>query len=360
MRRLFAVILPLFLSAVSLWGQREVISFESTLHDFGDILLSDGPVSCTFNFKNVGDKPLVVHQVVSSCGCTSLEWTREPVLPGGSGRIDVTFSNDQGPYPFEKSLTVYVSGMNRPVVLKIRGQAFEKRKPVEETYSLHLGVLGLRQNSFSIGYIDKGTAKEDRTTIANLSSRAVLVEPAELPEGFFVSISPNPIPARSSAQLVFGADTRNMRADAWGKQTFEVKFRADGKLQPGKMVVKGVIKDNFSSLSEEQIKQAGTPAVEKSYWEFAAVQAGSRVDASFRIVNRGARPLTIHKVDATSSAASVATRTPISIAPGKSATVKVRLDTSSLEGEVVEILTLVTDSPAKPLVNLFVTGIVNK
>lgn len=359
MRRTVAVILSFLASAV-LWAQQDVISFDRTVHDFGDILLSDGPVSCTFHFRNVGNKPLVIHQIASSCGCTTPVWTREPVLPGHSGKIDVTFSNDQGPYPFEKSLTVYVSGRNRPAVLKIKGQSFEKKQPLEETYTVRIGILGLRQGSFSIGYIDKGTVKEDEAKIANLSGRAVLVEPLDVTEGLTVSISPNPVPAKSSARLIYSVDTRKMKADAWGRQTFEAGFSVDGKRQNGKLTVKGVIKDNFSSLTEAQIEKAGTPVVEKIYWEFGTVGKGCGVDATFRIVNKGSEPLVIHKVDTRSDALKVVSRTPFTIKSGKSAVVKVHLDTSSLEGEVVEVLTLVTDSPAKPLVNLFVTGIVQK
>ena len=42
-------------------------------------------------------------------------------MPGESGEIQATFLNDQGPFPFEKSLTVYTSASNKPVILRLRG-----------------------------------------------------------------------------------------------------------------------------------------------------------------------------------------------------------------------------------------------
>ena len=74
----------------------ENLEIDHTIHDFGEIMLEDGPVSCSFNVKNIGDKPAVIYNVVSSCGCTGVQWTREPLRPGQSGKIDVTYSNDEG------------------------------------------------------------------------------------------------------------------------------------------------------------------------------------------------------------------------------------------------------------------------
>ena len=89
--------------------EEEVVTFNEKVHDFGDLLVSDKSVSCKFEFTNISKKPVVVHNVVSSCGCTVPEWTKEPVRPGGKGVIEVTYKNDQGAYPFEKTLTVYIT-----------------------------------------------------------------------------------------------------------------------------------------------------------------------------------------------------------------------------------------------------------
>ena len=107
--------------------EEEVVRFEEKTHDFGDLLVSDKSVSCKFVFTNISDKPVVVHNVVSSCGCTVPEWTREPIKPGATGAIEVTYKNDQGAYPFSKSITAYISGINRPVVLHIKGVVYSKK-----------------------------------------------------------------------------------------------------------------------------------------------------------------------------------------------------------------------------------------
>ena len=85
------------------------LEIDKSIHDFGDVMIDDGPVSCAFTVKNIGQSPAVIYNVVSSCGCTDVKWTREPLKPGDTGKISVTYSNDEGPYPFDKTLTVYFS-----------------------------------------------------------------------------------------------------------------------------------------------------------------------------------------------------------------------------------------------------------
>ena len=83
-----------------------VMQFDKTVHNFGRLMEDDPPVNCTFTFTNKGTKPVAIYQVLSSCGCTTAGWTKRPVAPGESGEVTATFLNDQGPYPFDKSLTV--------------------------------------------------------------------------------------------------------------------------------------------------------------------------------------------------------------------------------------------------------------
>ena len=73
------------------------IKFDKTTADVGTFSEESPVVSCVFTFTNIGDAPLVIHQAVASCGCTVPEYTQEPVLPGKTGTIKVTY-NGTGKY----------------------------------------------------------------------------------------------------------------------------------------------------------------------------------------------------------------------------------------------------------------------
>lgn len=104
----------------------DMVVADHTVHDFGTIRTKDGPVSCTFTLTNVSEQDIVIFEVVASCGCTDVKWTRKTIPPGGKGTITATYKNSDGPYPFDKMLTAYISGMERPVVLRLRGVVRKK------------------------------------------------------------------------------------------------------------------------------------------------------------------------------------------------------------------------------------------
>ena len=97
------------------------VVFHQLVHDFGTILDSGGAQSYSFEFSNKGNHPVTIQKVTSSCGCTTPDWTKEPVAPGQKGYVKVTF-NPSGITTFNKSVTVNIAGGTPEVVaLYIRG-----------------------------------------------------------------------------------------------------------------------------------------------------------------------------------------------------------------------------------------------
>ena len=60
------------------------IKFEKETHDFGAIPQGT-PATYEFSFKNTGKSPLIITNASASCGCTTPDWTREPIKPGKTG-----------------------------------------------------------------------------------------------------------------------------------------------------------------------------------------------------------------------------------------------------------------------------------
>lgn len=87
-------------------AQEPVMTFDKTTHDFGKINEADGRVTTVFEFKNEGMTPLVLTNVRASCGCTTPKWTREPVEPGTTGQITVTYNPNGRPGRFQKTITI--------------------------------------------------------------------------------------------------------------------------------------------------------------------------------------------------------------------------------------------------------------
>ena len=102
--------------------------FEVKSHDFGTIKEADGPVSCTFEFTNTGDKPLLIIDAAASCGCTRPEYPSKPIKPGKKGKIKVTYSPIGRPGFFKKTVKVKTNGKERNTTLHIEGKVIPKTK----------------------------------------------------------------------------------------------------------------------------------------------------------------------------------------------------------------------------------------
>jgi len=68
------------------------ISFEEASFDFGDIIQGD-KVEHIFFFENVGNEPLILSDVRTTCGCTVPEWPKEPIIPGQKTKIKVLYNS---------------------------------------------------------------------------------------------------------------------------------------------------------------------------------------------------------------------------------------------------------------------------
>ncbi len=124
MKRLVAYILMLVVGMGFALAQNQAdIKFDKTTHDFGTFSEKSPTVTTSFTFTNVGDGPLVIHQAIASCGCTVPEYTQEPVQPGKTGTIKVTY-NGKGRFPgkFKKSITVRTNAKTELVRLFIEGE----------------------------------------------------------------------------------------------------------------------------------------------------------------------------------------------------------------------------------------------
>lgn len=103
------------------------ITFAETSHDFGDIEQGT-KVSHTFAFENAGTEPLILSNVLTTCGCTATDWPREPVAPGEGGTIGVSFNSAGKMGKQNKVITVVSNAVNAQERVKIITNVLPKKE----------------------------------------------------------------------------------------------------------------------------------------------------------------------------------------------------------------------------------------
>ncbi|RKV82303.1 MAG: DUF1573 domain-containing protein [Alloprevotella sp.] len=126
-KRLFSTLVCGFVLGISTLAAQAVVTFKETEHNFGKFYSNKEQVY-VFKFKNTGNKPLVIEQATTSCGCTVPSYTQAPIAPGKSGEIKVVYNGrGKNPGEFKKVITVRSNASNELVRLYIMGDMEEAK-----------------------------------------------------------------------------------------------------------------------------------------------------------------------------------------------------------------------------------------
>ncbi|WP_046245731.1 DUF1573 domain-containing protein [Hymenobacter terrenus] len=166
MKKLFTLCLLAFAFTARAQG---VMKFETDNHDFGNV--PEGTMAThEFRFKNTGNQPVVIANVQASCGCTTPDWTKTPVLPGKSGIIKAMYSSAGRPGVFNKTVTVTSNASEPSKVLSIKGTVLTKEEikptltPAQLAKSPH---LVLDKTSHDFGKMEAGQQPAARFVVKN-------------------------------------------------------------------------------------------------------------------------------------------------------------------------------------------------
>ena len=163
-----SLILVFIAGVTNLFAQEKPkIVFEELSHDFGTFKEEAGIQTTEFSFKNTGTVPLVLNNVRASCGCTTPKWTREPVAPGKSGNIQVSYNPKNRPGNFAKSVTVQSNAETPVVSLTIKGVVERAEKTIAELYPRKIGNLRVKTPGISFVKIKKNETKTQTMELVN-------------------------------------------------------------------------------------------------------------------------------------------------------------------------------------------------
>ena len=97
----------------------DAIKWKSESIDVGNIPQGK-PKLIRFEFTNTTKKPIVIENVAPSCGCTTADYTKTPILPGKTGFVEASY-NAAAAGAFMKTVNVTTSDSKTPKTLSFKG-----------------------------------------------------------------------------------------------------------------------------------------------------------------------------------------------------------------------------------------------
>ncbi len=359
MKKAFIIPYLLFIPLILLNAQTKDanMSFDFSVHDFGKIKEADGPVTVNFAFTNTGSQPLIIQQVRASCGCTSPNWSKEPVLPGKKGFVSATYNPKNRPGPFSKTITVTSNATTPTVVLTIKGDVEPKPKTLEDVYRYNMGnKIRLMTNHMSFARVVKDSKGSQQVDIVNVSDQPVKIGFDRVPPHLKLVANPEILQPGEKGVIAGIYDSR-MKND-WGFVIDRVNVVLDGQTNAAnRLTVSATIEEDFSSLTPEQKANAPTIAFDNNTFNFADIKQGEKVEHIFTISNNGKSDLYIRKVKASCGCTAVNPTDDV-IPAGKSTTMRVIFDSRGKVGNQNKTITVISNDPKHPRTILWVKGTV--
>ncbi|MCX6239461.1 MAG: DUF1573 domain-containing protein [Bacteroidia bacterium] len=334
------------------------IQFEKMDYNYGKIKEEGGPANYDFKFTNTGKIPLVIQDVQASCGCTTPEWSAEPILPGKTGFIKVSYNPDRRPGVFTKSITISANVPKNARVLTITGEVIPKNLSTEDIFPVDFGKIRLEYNELPFTKIKENEIKTDTLHFYNPGNSPVSVNFKIVPPYVSIKTIPAIVQPKSKGFFLITFDATKKPAYGYITNRIYVSFNGEEKYDNA-FKVSAIIEEDFSKLSATDL--ANSPQIEYNSrtFDFGEIPEGKTVEYSFKITNKGKRELIIRNVTASCdcTAGKPASNT---IQPGGNTDMKVTFDSHGKVGMQNKIITVISNDPGHATTILRVTGTVRR
>lgn len=343
-----------------LMGQqsRPVINFVEKEYDFGTFRESEGIVNHDFTFENTGKVPLIIHDVKASCGCTTPEWTKEPVLPGKTGNIRVSYNPKSRPGSFNKTVQVNSNADVPSVTLVIQGVVIPVDQ-VEVVYKYTAGQIRLQTIYAAFGEVYKGITAEYTINVMNTSmDKSARLTFRQLPQHLKVTMVPAVIEPQQEGRITI--EYLSALQKDWDYVVDRIDLLVNGQTVTGNRIsITANIRENFTSLTADDLSKAPVAEFDQTTFNFGTITSDQVVEHVFKLTNQGISELLIRKVSA-SCGCTAARPVKEIVGPGESTEIKASFNAAGREGSQKKAITVITNDPKRSKTILWINGVVTK
>lgn len=348
----------LFTVALFAQNNESIAQFPVSDHNFGQITEEGGSVSYSFEIINGGTSPLIISRVATSCGCTTPEWTKEPIAPMGKGVIKAIYDPKGRPGPFNKTITVFTNVNPAGTVLTIRGQVTPRKKTAEDIYRRKLNDLGLSSTHLNVNRVFVNQTITDTIGVYNFGANPIKLTFNGIPNHLTVKVEPETLKPQQQGKITITFDTN--KRNEWGFVVDRFSILVNNEAPQNNLIsVSANIEEDFSKFTEEQLAKAPQISFVELNKDFGNVKEGESINHEFVFRNTGKSDLIIRKIKASCGCTTVNPKVTV-IKPGESSSLSATFRTSGFTGRQSKSITVITNDPKNSTQTLRLSGTVTK
>jgi hypothetical protein len=349
------LILSLVFFGISAWSQ-PVMKLSSAEHDFSKFKEEAGRQTFDFVVMNTGNQPLVIQNIVASCGCMTPEWTKGPIPPKGTGKITAIYDPANRPGPFNKTLSVYTNSKPELVVLVIKGEVIPHDKTIEELFTFPVGSVRFESNHLAFTNIIKNEKKIRVMQIINPDKAPAKIEFEGVPA--HLTLKANPETLKPGQKGIIEGTYDATKNQGWGNVSDMVKVKVNGVVQENVYYyVSANLIEDFSHLSKEDLANAPVFKLASANVDLGKIPGSTAKEVEFAFTNEGKSDLIIRYIRSTCGCTAVQQGTQgTGIKPGESSSIKAVFNSGSYKGKVTKAIYVYTNDPKNSEVVLMLSA----
>jgi hypothetical protein len=352
MKRFFLLTVQLSIGLLLVAQPR--VQFQETRHDFGTMKEDGGRKTFDFVFRNAGDSVLLITRAVPSCGCTTPEWTREPIPPGGTGYVKAIFDPKNMPGPFRKTLSIHSNSKPTPIVLILEGKVTPREPSLEEQYRWPLGGLRFENQHLAFTTVKKTEKRIRVMPVINTSDQPITIGFEGLQPHLTMKASPETLKPGQKGLIEGTYD--GTKHNGWGAVNDLVRIKLNGVVDnTAFLYVTASLVEDFASLSKEELANAPTVKLENNIFDIGKMPVNQTKEVEFKYVNTGKSDLVIRFIRSTCGCTAIQQGKSV-IGPGESSSIKAVFSSGANPGLQHKNIYVYTNDPKNSEIVLTIKG----
>ncbi|MES2559574.1 MAG: DUF1573 domain-containing protein [Bacteroidota bacterium] len=347
----------LWLNGMAQSGKKNMggsIKFVEEKFNFGEVKEERGDVTHEFTFTNVGKGPLRILNVLTTCGCTTSDWTQTAINPGEKGYVKATFDPRNRPGRFSRTLTIITNGSPESAVLTVEGYVGSANREMLNMFPHESGNLRFSAKEFNLQALKEDKIDSLWLGVYNPTKQNMIIRAAISPYPMRVEVRNLLLAPESGDNILMtynGAMTKQL-----GPRKDTVWFVTSDDTIPNKfMLVKVNVVQNFDKLTADQKLKAPVISVLKNTANIGELYLGETGSYTFEITNKGKSDLVIRRLMGADASISGKASSAV-VKKGGKAKITVSLNSKNLHGPVEKSLSVITNDPANSIMVLKVAA----
>ena len=192
--------------ATQLSAQPKAATWLERTHDFGLIDEDGGKVSCTMRLVNTTDSALSIIEVRPGCGCTAVQYPKQPIEQGDTASLTLVFNPRGRPGRFSKGVAVRLSCQPSRTSLIVEGTVRASDATLNRRFPTLAGPLRLSNHLLPLGEVAKDSSRNGILTAYNASSDTLSLASIDVAAPLSVQFTPATLPPGEECRIMVTFD----------------------------------------------------------------------------------------------------------------------------------------------------------